>query len=292
LVHRGGTPSPCALFTPLVITVIIRIRHNLRLMGLRGYASFAPTGRIPNEPTAMSKSSNNVVTLPADSKLADQRHAQERAEILSNINTADDLANTSLVAGIAMTVTLGLTSADEVGKYYPRASAPKVYASQFNLGFRLQEVMGHKAALELIAKAQAGKGAAFHRVVAACRAALAQAKQATGKAGAAVDNKSAKGIIATALAQASAPKPAKTQDEVSAKRGTRAANTATLAKAAAESGESWAALAGFALLLSQRVHAMADAEGRETICQDARRLAEELADTLSPMIRKSVRKAG
>lgn len=240
----------------------------------------------------MTKNTNNVVTLNADTKAADLRHAAERATLLQNLDTAEDMLQGGLVAAIRMTVTLGRTSAEEVGKNYTRCNSPKVYASQFNLGDRAQQAIGQKATLDLIDRVdrdKSAKGAAFPRVVAALRAVCEEAANITGKPGKAVTTKQAQGVVRAAVAKATAPKAAKPAED-SAKRGARGNNSATLA-AAASQVQDWSSAAGFALLLSTVLHKLEVAEGRETICHDARKLAEELADTLSPMIRKHVRKA-
>lgn len=241
----------------------------------------------------MSKNANNVVTLNADSKLADTRNAAQRADLLKNLDTAEDLLQGGLVAAITMTVTLGRTSAEEVAANYTRCSAPKVYASQFNLGDRAQQAIGQKATLDLIAKVEgdkSAKGAAFHRVVVALRAVCDEAAQITGKPGQPVTTKQAAGVVKAAHAKAVTPKAAKAAPEESAKRGARGNNTATLAAAAGQMND-WASAAGFALLFSQTLHRLSVQEGRESVCEDAKRLAEELADTMSVLIRKRVHKA-
>jgi hypothetical protein len=49
-----------------------------------------------------------------DAALADSAHAAERAQIIANIETAEDLRSNALISALRMTVTLGATSKEEV----------------------------------------------------------------------------------------------------------------------------------------------------------------------------------
>lgn len=226
----------------------------------------------------MSKSASNVVTLPTkgDAELADTRHAAERAELLRNLDTAEDLLVSGLVCAISMTVTLGRTSPAEVAENYTRCGSPKVYASQFNLGARAQEVIGQKAALELIAKAERGTGAkgsgsAFPRVVAALRAVCDVAKSSGKKE---LTPREAKAATTEALAKAAAPK-------VKVVRAPQKQDTATMAAAALQCGKGHKEMAAFILLASNAAHRLPAPEGRESAHREALALLSRTAEAWS-----------
>lgn len=232
--------------------------------------------------TKRATAKSEPATVKADAKLAAERHTAERAEILRNIDTAEDLLGSALIEGLRMTVLYGATSADEVGKYYTRCNNPGVYASYFNRGHKAQLVVGEKLALDAIERATAGSGGkAFVKARDALKAIVDAAKAKGEKR---LDGRAATATVRAAVQQAVAPKPQ--ADKKPAARGTKAQDDKTLRVAANECGKGAHELATFVMLASQQAHAMNGPIGREEQYQAACRKLADAAEAFAPFIRK------
>lgn len=224
-----------------------------------------------------------VTKLRPDNQLAEQRNAEQRAQVLRNIDTADDLMGTALVEAVKMTVTLGATSKDEVRENWSRCNHPDVYASYFNRGHKVQAIIGQQRALELIDQTLkgAGGGAAFFRVLDALKAVMERAKEAGQKT---LDGREAQRTVREAIKKANAPKEKKA-------KGARGQNSATEQRAAVAATVAAALtpadIAAAARLLSQHAHRIAAPEGREDAWRKAQAALAAASETLAPFIRKA-----
>lgn len=222
----------------------------------------------------MSKATNNANVSPINPKgdaaiCADAGKAAREA-LLSQLNTADDLLGNALLFALKMTAQHGATSTKEVGEFYPRCANPLQYASMFNLGDKVQAIIGVDATLALIDKAADGKGSAFNRAKAALADIVRQAKTAGVK----TLNKSAaklavKGAIVAVDAKANAPKV------VVKKSAAPASGPAALAQAALQSGASHREVFAALKLTTQNAKRMGAPEGREAAYHEA---MDKLAD--------------
>lgn len=230
----------------------------------------------------MSTKTSNVATLRPDSKLAETRNAEQRAQVLRNLETADDLMGTALVEAVKMTVTLGATSKDEVREHWPRCNHPDVYASYFNRGHKVQAIIGQARTLELIEQALKGTGggAAFYRVLDALKAVMSRAKDAGQKT---LEGREAQRAVREAVEKANAPKEKKT-------KGARGQNNPTGQRAALAAQVAAALMpadiAAAARLLSQHAHRVDAPEGREDAWRKAQAALASAAEALAPFIRK------
>jgi hypothetical protein len=211
-----------------------------------------------------------------DAALADSAHAAERAQIIANIETAEDLRSNALISALRMTVTLGATSKEEVAASWPSCNNPGVYASWFNVGHKAQQVVGQKAALDLIAKAAAVKGQAFQNARDALQAVIKEAKAQGVKE---LKPAAAKMAAKAAIAKVSTPKiaPAKKSEA----KGPSMQDAATMAAAAIACGKGHRELAAFVLLASQNAHRLPAPEGREEAHRAALKALELAADAWS-----------
>lgn len=218
---------------------------------------------------------SNVVTLPrkGDKEQAANAHAAERAAILENIDTAEDLLGTALIEGLRMTVQFGPTSAIEVRKHYTRCGSPDVYASWFNLGDKAQAIVGQKLALKAITDAAAlGTGSMFQRAREALSGIVQRAKSAGVKElGVKPATEAVKASVAEARAKAETRRATKksTTTTVTTSRGVKAQDTATMATAALECGKGHREMAAFVKLASQNAHRLPAPVGRESAHRDA-----------------------
>lgn len=221
----------------------------------------------------MKTNTSNVVTIKPDSKLADDTHANARQTLLGQLNTADDLLGNALVFALRMTAEHGKTSADEVAKYYPRCASPAQYSSMFNLGAKVQGIIGEAATLALIDKAASGKGSGFNRAKAALASVVRTAKDSgvktLGKAAAklasagaikaadaSVEKAAAKREAAKATPPAPrAPKPAETQAKV--------------VEAALQCGATHRSIASALKVISQQARKLSAPEGRDAAHTEA-----------------------
>lgn len=226
---------------------------------------------------------NKPVTVSPDQLEAAQRHAAQRIAILQNIATADDLAGTALVEAIKMTALHGATSQKEVAEAWPRCGSPAVYASYFNLGDKVQRIIGLKATLEAIeSAAKTGGGAGFTKA----REALAEIVRTAKAAGKKELNKTetAKAVKA-AVAKATAPKlkiakearGQQAQTAAAAKAG-QPAGPQALNRAALSAAESPRAMAAFLHLAASHAHKMPVPEGREEAFRKARAALADAAE--------------
>jgi len=221
-------------------------------------------------------------TLKPDSKLADDRHAADRARILDAIDTAEDLYGTALVEALKMTAQFGRTSSDEVKAHYTRCNNPAVYSSWFNLGHRAQEVIGVKATLDLIERAcNNGKGAMFDRCKNALGALLRDTKESGVKT---LDGRKATTAVKAAVAFAtdkSVVSSARKADAKKATRGAQGQRSATMGAAAMESGRGAKELAAAVKLCSQNASRMPEPEGRESAWREAVQALQLAAEKLA-----------
>lgn len=201
-----------------------------------------------------------------DAAIANDAGRVERLNALRNIDTAEDLFGTALVAGLRMTAEFGPTSKGEVAEGYTRCKSPDVYASWFNRGAKAAAVIGIAATLQLIDKASEGKGG-FQKAREALASIVTQAKQAGAKE---LAPKAAKAAVTFAL---------KSADNKSAERKAaapkaeglvrRSPAVLKLASEAVNSGKGWAEMAAFVKLASQTAHRMPEPEGREAAGREA-----------------------
>lgn len=211
-----------------------------------------------------------------DAKLADDRHAKDRAAILQAIDTAEDLLGTALVAALQMTARFGRTSKDEVRANWPRCNNPDVYASWFNLGAKAQAIVGEKLALQAIESATAkGTGSAFQRAREALsgivRGANAQGVKTLDGRKAQALMKEAVGFATEKSAERKAAKP----------KGAQGQRTATMGAAAIESGKGRRELAAAVKLCSQSGSRMEAPEGRESAWHEAMAALQVAAEKLA-----------
>ncbi|MCJ5943608.1 hypothetical protein LPK64_29105 [Klebsiella pneumoniae] len=224
-----------------------------------------------------------VMKIRPDSKLAETRNAEQRAQVLRNIDTADDLMGTALVEAVKMTVTLGATSKDEVREHWPRCNHPDVYASYFNRGHKVQAIIGQARTLELIEQALKGTGggSAFFKVLDALKAVMSRAKESGQKT---MAGREAQRAVREAVEKANAPKEKKA-------KGARGQNGATEQRATVAATVAAALtpadIAAAARLLSQHAHRIAAPEGREDAWRKAQAALASAAEALAPFIRKA-----
>lgn len=217
----------------------------------------------------MSKTKSNVVALPipaqGDKAQANQAGAAQRIEILDAIDTAEDLRGTALVEALKMTARFGRTSEKEVREHYTRCDSPSVYASYFNRGAKVMEIVGEKLALQAIdnAVAAAKGGAGFTRALGALKSIIDEAKKAGAKQ---LNNRDGAAAVKRAVAftvQQTARKSA------AKKRGTVAQDSKTMAAAALESGKGHREMAAFIRLASQNAQRLPELQGRESVHREA-----------------------
>jgi len=225
--------------------------------------------------TAKTAPASNVVSInpKGDKAQANDAHAAQRAETLGAIDTAEDLQQTALVAGLKMTVLHGATSEAEVRKHYTRCNSPAPYASWFNLGDKAQQIVGQKLALKAIDDAaERGTGSAFQRAREALSGIISRAKVAGVKElGAKLAQAAVKEAVAEARTKSEMRRAAKksatpTQTKT---RGVRSQDTLTMATAALECGKGHREMAAFVKLASQQAHRLPEVAGRESACRDA-----------------------
>lgn len=207
----------------------------------------------------------------ASVKLAtEEQHETARRAAIANAGAVSETAGAALLDAIRATVNHGPTSPAEVAECWPTCNNPKVYASYFNAGHACHKIIGLDATLQLIdTAATSGKAKGFERALAALRSVRATAK-AAGKTKEGLFGKEAKNAVAEAVATASevgVKKPA-------AKRATAGAtdtavDSATLRKAAQESGQSWRELARFIDTAARAAARMAKPVGREDVASKA-----------------------
>lgn len=235
----------------------------------------------------MTKKANNVTTIASarkgtaatnpkgDAALANDAGHAERLRILSAMDTADDLLGAALVAGFVMTATYGPTSKAEVAEGYTRCNNPDVYASWFNRGDKAQAIIGRDATLDLIAKAEAGKGgSALVRIREALGQVIASAKTAGKKE---FNKTESRRVVASALAAASEKVAA---PKVVALRGAQGQRTATIAAAAAAVGAGGCHEVAIALRhMTEQAAKLTPPEGRETAFKEAMAALSEACDS-------------
>lgn len=209
-----------------------------------------------------------------DAAIAQDAGKAAREALLSQLNAADDLLGNALLFALKMTAQHGATSAKEVGEFYPRCASPAQYASMFNLGDKVQAIIGVDATLALIDKASEGKGSAFNRAKAILADIVGQAKTAGVKtlnksatkmavkaAIVRVEKKAEEKKIAPKVVGVKTPKPAE--------------GPAALAQAALQSGASHREVFAALKLTTQNAKRMGAPEGREAAYHDA---MDKLAD--------------
>ena len=211
---------------------------------------------------------NVIAITKRDSKVHAADHGKaERAAVLGNLDTAEDLYGVALLEGLRMTILHGQTSAAEIKAHYTRCGSPDVYASWFNRGYKAQQIVGEKLALQTIDLAVKGVpgGGGFVRARDALKAVIDAAKEAGSKTLAA---KPAQQAVKAAVAKVSAPK-AKAEKSATAKRGTKSQDDATLVQAQQECGKGAREMAHAVRQFSQQGHKMAAPVGREAAWGEA-----------------------
>ena len=218
----------------------------------------------------MSKSSNArkaspVVTVVADSKLANTAGRAERITILTAINTADDLLGGALLAALRMTAIHGPTSKDEVAEGYTRCNSPDVYASTFNRGAKCAAIIGEAATLELIAAVGEGAGA-YRKAVDALGAVITQAKDAGVKT---LNKSASKMAVKSAVKVAADKAEGKKAAKVATRTVVRPQAQVTMAAAALACGKGHKEMAAFLKLASNAASKLPEREGREQLHREA-----------------------
>lgn len=228
---------------------------------------------------------SNVVTLPrkGDKEQAANAHVADRAAILENIDTAEDLLGTALLEGLRMTVQFGPTSAAEVRKHYTRCGSPEVYASWFNLGDKAQAIVGQKLALKAISDAAAlGTGSMFQRAREALSGIVQRAKASGVKElGPKLAQAAVKESVAESRAKAETRRATKKAAKTVVVRGVKAQDTATMAAAALECGKGHREMAAYIKLASQSAHRLPAPAGREQAHRDALAALAEASEAWS-----------
>lgn len=210
-----------------------------------------------------------IRTALKDAETASQHHVEERCAILDKMDTAEDLLGGALLEGLRMTVRYGETSPDEVRQNYTRCGSPKVYASWFNRGFKAQQIVGEKLALDAIDRAaKVEGGSAFKRACDVLKALCDTAKSSGVKE---LNQKDSREAIKSAVESLNTPRAQKL-------RGPKSRHDTTMAQAALQSRGSIKAMAAFVKLAAQNAHHLAAPEGRETAFRDAVSLLEEAAE--------------
>lgn len=209
-------------------------------------------------------------TVTSDANVAAERGKAQRLEMLGKIATGEDLLGTALVGMLRTVLQYGPTSVAEVTAGWPTCNSPKVYASYFNSADAAQQIVGQKAAEEVIVTAEKAKGSTFNL---ACKG-FAYIRQAARDAGEkSLKPAAAKLAVKGAAAAITAPKAEKAVP--SAKRGAQGQKAATIAAAAIEAGSGPKSMAGFLTLASNNAHRLPVTAGREELHRAA---LKKLAD--------------
>lgn len=215
-------------------------------------------------PKIAGKTAKAALLTPAANTQLDvtTEHEAARRRAIEAIYTAEDLQANALVQAIMATIDHGPTSKEEVAACWPSCNNPGVYASNFNRGHKVQALIGQDNARKVINDAlNLDGGRAWERVLNALstviKAAKDQGKEKDGfnKSQATMVMRNAKAAAVTA----SQPKERKVVE----RRGATVMDSATLAKAAAESGRSYSDIAAFLTMVSKSADRLALPVGQE-----------------------------